>query len=434
MSSPFQPPPRGRVGPIAGSTQPQRPGMVPTPPEREQQRRRGPLTGTEGNPLALPRRPEGLTAEEADTEEATAPTDRWAYSHTGPAGAEGQVTGLSPSVELDEMRPLSVQFFHNPVPSEAPVTPQLVVPLVGGRTFGALPYPGGMTGNDVRLNSEAQTDATQVFLAIPDVPPIGYENLEEWLPDQIAITIELTWQSGGEGSPYSTMLYRVISYEITPDDGFKLVTFAVEPVETVVHGPPLEDEQLVGVTVRGYAKPNVAARARVAYRSGKSDLVFDCDWAGGFQVYADRLDISRLTFAPSPDRPYGDGPIAIAAQVIADAPRPSSGLAYTVIPQPVATDGYIEIPVHPFARRVNLLLKYGNSESEEASGDPPLGQILIAWGMKYGGSVGYIDAMSAREALFGQGHPVPFGASSLVLSNRSADDSIHLGAIWRIEL
>jgi hypothetical protein len=82
-----------------------------------------------------------------------------------------------------------------------------------------------------------------------------------------------------------------------------------------------------------------------------------------------------------------------------------------------------------FARRVTLLLKYGSV----GSGDAPLAQLFVAFKLPHQGSQGFIDALSARAALFGDGLPIPHGAEAIVLTNASAD-VVSMGAIFHLGL
>jgi hypothetical protein len=152
-------------------------------------------------------------------------------------------------------------------------------------------------------------------------------------------------------------------------------------------------------------------------------------------VHADRLEIARVVFAPDTTRPYLDAAVEISATVLADAPRPGGSISLTVppvaVPRPTG-ERFYAFPIHALARRVNLLLKYGNDE--DVPGDAPLGQIFLAFVGKYDRSLCYIDAMAAREALFGAGLPVPSGVSKLVVSNRSLDDSVQIGVVWRLDI
>lgn len=418
MTGPYKPP--GRLGPAAGSPAPQRPGMVPIPPERAQQRRRGAIPG--GAPLTLPQRPAETTG---DDSEQVSPQTRWAYHFQGNAGARDSVTAFKPVIELPEARPLAVQFYADPsVPQPAQAAPES---RTDAYIYDATLGDGGQLDGQLRFDSAGQTDATQVYLAVEHSGYIpGDPTVKDWFDAHTAVELEVQYES-------SWFRFSVDSIELTDDGGVAVLYIEVTPLADDIDpgDGPIDNMQAVNVQLTGVPLPNAGARARVRYRAGKSEVTFDCDWAGGFLVYADRFELSRVTFPLEASIDYEDGPIEIAASVMADAPRPAATLALTVQPQLVGVDESIEIPVHPFARRVNLLAKYGNAG---APGDAPLGQFFLAWLNKLNLSLGYIDAMSAREALFGPGLPVPFGVDTLVLTNRSADASVRLGVIWRLEL
>jgi hypothetical protein len=390
--------------------------MVPIPPERPQQRRRGAIPG--GAPLALPQRPAETAGDDA---EQVSPQTRWAYHYQGDAGLRDSVTAFRPIVELDEVRPLAVQFYADPTLSQpAQGAPQNTAPsYIYDDTL-----TSDNTAGQLRFNEAGQTNATQVYLH-PE--PFGYipgdPTIKDWFDAHTQVTLEVQYDS-------STFSFAVDAVLVT--DGGVVVLQVTPTADDIDPGDgPIDNQQAVVVSLTGLAKPNAGARARVRYTAGKSTVVFDCDWAGGFLVYADSIELSRVTFPLEPSIDYEDGPIEIAASVMADAPRPAATLALTVPPAAVGAEESIEIPVHPFARRVNLIMKYGNGD---APGDAPLGQFFLAWVNKLGLSLGYVDAMAAREALFGAGLPVPFGVDKLVLTNRSEDESVRLGVIWRLEL
>jgi hypothetical protein len=92
----------------------------------------------------------------------------------------------------------------------------------------------------------------------------------------------------------------------------------------------------------------------------------------------------------------------------------------------VASGELVTFALPQFARRVSLLLKYD-------SGDAPLAQILIAFATPYSGSQGFIDALSARASLFGDGMPIPHGANAIRITNSSAE-TLKLGAIFHLGL
>jgi hypothetical protein len=177
---------------------------------------------------------------------------------------------------------------------------------------------------------------------------------------------------------------------------------------------------------------NGAALARVTYIAGLSGKVhFDCDWMGGFLVLAQKLDIARVAYRPDAITcAYGAQPISIGANVAIGGPRPPHAPTYTVPPAAVAIGATRVVPLPLFARRVQLLTIYGDGG---ASGDIPSGQLFLAFMSSAGGVLQWIDALSARE-VFGGGLSVPHGAVSVALTNRSADASVCLGAIFHLSI
>ena len=103
--------------------------------------------------------------------------------------------------------------------------------------------------------------------------------------------------------------------------------------------------------------------------------------------------------------------------------------AYSMLIEAVAIDETYRLVVPSLARRVSLIALYGN---EGAPGDAPLGELFITFISAAGNAIAYIDAMSAREALFGLGLPIPNGTREVGLSNRSDDASVRLGAVWHL--
>lgn len=429
--SPFKPP--GRIGAAGESAQPQRPGMVPTPPVAPQQRKRGAIPG--GAPLARPVRPANVLSESGEDQAAT---DRWAYNYTGNAAAGAppsedggfdSIPPFKPAIELPEPRPLTVLFYQD-VQAVQVSTEPISQNFNGVYTFDdSAQNADGLAPGRFRV-SETDTDqpySSFIYLALPEpweTSPTDF--LDRATQPKIRISY------GGDSYFYS----KINEWEII-DGTPRVLQLTVDSIDAFVNETdgPLDDAQAVGVEFDGLRIPNAAVRARVRYRSGPSDITFDCDWAGGFQVYAERLEIQRVAFQPDVQIPFADAAVTISATVQADAPRPGGSLSLTVIPVRVPTltgKRFYSFPVHSLARRVCLMLKYG--ASEDLPGDAPLGQIFLAFVGKFGRSLCYIDAMSAREALFGAGLPIPAGTSQLVVSNRSDDDTMLIGLIWRLEL
>lgn len=411
--SPYKPP---KPPPGAGG------GHAPIPAVPVAARRRGAIPAA---PVQLPRRPTETDADELLDSEGY----RWAFQyrgHAGPApGGENNVddeTPFRPAVELPEAHPLTVLFYQDTQTVQTSIVP--TNQNWTAFTFDDTAHEGdGIEAGRVRVGVMGAT----VFIA---------EELDgsvrAFLEQNMSVRLKLTW---GTYESFAELI--VTDWEYRTTSAVPYLALTVTPDSNVINelDGPLENDEAVRVELFGMRLPNSAVRARVRYRNGKSEAEFDCDWVGGFQVLADRLELSRVRFAPDPSIAYNDAAIDVSATVIADAPRPGGSLSLTVAPVAVPTPTgvrHAELPIHPFARRVNLLIKYGNDE--DAPGDAPLGQIFLAFVGKFDRSLCYIDAMSAREALFGPGLPVPAGVSKLVLSNRSLDDSVRLGVIWRLDI
>lgn len=403
--------------------------------------------------VQLPRRP--LDVGEIDDEAKQAePPKSWAYQYRGnagpmapdnpsmPGGGGDDVIAdefpLKPAIDLPEARPLAVQFYQDTQTAQ----PTNVPTSQGYSSFyddaGIEPDAGDFEFDRLRLDDTSeggvmQPDAETIWIANSAAPgsPLVKTFLEENAPP---FQIEIRYLRGGVGGAPCALRWTVNSWEEGLDDDVGFLSLSVTPLSSD-RDQPMTSMDAIDIEVFGFQIPNAAVRARVRYRSGKSEVQFDCDWSGGFMVHADRLEISRVPFAPDTSRPYIDAPVEVSATVLADAPRPGGSISLTVppvaVPRPTGERFYV-FPIYALARRVNLLLKYG--DDPDAPGDAPLGQIFVAFVGKYDQSLCYIDAMSAREALFGPGLPVPAGVSKLVVSNRSDDDSMRIGVVWRLEL
>ena len=411
---PFKPP--HRLAPIPGVGSSAR-GVVPVPPVAETPRKRGAIPAA---PTSQPRRPADAAVA---VEEESTPKDRWAFRYTGLVGAGGEnnpEVPLEPVVELPDIRPLTVMFWQDtqfPQPAQPPS-----YTLPNQYLFEDQTDATGINDGRLRFNAAlpGAADVTQIFVAKFDNTMAAV--LEGWLIANTQLTMEITY---GAQSYFS---FAITGY--TSESNY--LVLEVEHEGSLMHElDTLENDTVLTLQTTGLRRPNAAVRARIKYTAGKlTDVSFDCDWVGSFTLHASRLEISRVGFAPDTSFPYFDAPVDIAATVMADAPPAKSLLQLTVPIADVEPDQFRELLIPSRARRVNLLLRYGD---EGASGDAPLGQLFLAFAGRQGRAVTYIDAMSAREALFGVGLPVPAGAVKLVLSNRSPDTSVQLGAIWQLE-
>jgi hypothetical protein len=394
---------------------PTRPGgaHAPIPSVPVAARRRGAIPGA---PVSLPRRP----VETADDAEQVSPTNRQIYTYRGNAGVRDNLEiAFRPLLELEETRPVAVLFHEDPAEPQpaTELSPEFGMNYLFDSTLG----DGGQVNGTLRFNTVGQTDATQIYVALIDADTS--DGIQARIEYSIESVVEVRYGA-------SWIRFQVDDYELQDDGGVGVIMLTVTPLASdidpgdgaIVNADPIE------LWHTGKKIPNAAVFARVRYWAGKSEVVFDCDWAGGFIIHADRIEISRVTFPSDPARGYLDGLVNIAATLMADAPSPAALLQRTIRPELVTgPTGTRTLTIPRFARRVNLIMTWDDP------GDVPLGQVFLAWAGKTGPAVAYIDAMAAREALFGQGLPVPYGVSRLVLSNRSAD-SMELGVVWQMRI
>jgi hypothetical protein len=171
-------------------------------------------------------------------------------------------------------------------------------------------------------------------------------------------------------------------------------------------------------------------RAVVTFSAGESrQLVFRCDWHGGVLLHAQSVSVELESFGADPLVSFVTFPVDVAATLALDAPRPPKAPTLTYQPTIVADAATRAIELPAAAQRVGLLLRYGEPVGSPA--DAPLGQIFVTFVDRLGTSMGWIDAQNAREALFGDGMPIPAGANRAVLSNRSGWD-VALGAVFHL--
>jgi hypothetical protein len=416
---PFKPPRALAPIPGVGASR----GLAPIPEEPTQQRRRG----------AVPPIPSGVTSRPStaaakDKSDKVVSKDRWALRYQGNAGVLNDsnvntAIPLEPVIELDTIKPLTVLFWQDtqyPQPSHEAHSQTFFEYLFDGTSQSG----SGLAMDRFRL-SETDTDMPYSGLIYVAVGPAD-GNIRRELQSTTSRTIAIRWG----GSSY--MEWTVDAWESESDGGVDYVVITATATDSLINETdgPLEDGEGVELEVRGLKVANAAVRARVTYTAGKLvDVSFDCDWIGGFTLHASRLEIGRVPYAPDTAIGYNDAPVDVAATVMANAPSATELLQLTVPVAAVAIDAYRELVIPPLARKLNLLLRYGN---EGAPGDAPLGQLFVAFVGRHDRSLSYIDAMSAREALFGVGLVVPAGATQLILSNRSTDPSIELGVVWAL--
>lgn len=98
---------------------------------------------------------------------------------------------------------------------------------------------------------------------------------------------------------------------------------------------------------------------------------------------------------------------------------PKAPPTYTFPTVAVDSQGSASFPVPAQARKLRCALRWG--EESGSTPDAPLGQYFFAFINRSFGPLGWIDAASAREALFGDGVFVPPGTHAVQFDNRSPD-------------
>jgi hypothetical protein len=372
--------------------------------------------------------------------------DLWTFAYQGTSGAEAVAVAF-PVIELPTPKPLTVQFHH-----DTSLRPAVVNTFPVGSSLAAQPGQVHPAPNRGRVDLTIDQGSG---VGNPGPGHIGIDNPSQ---PQLSTVIRVATHSGGvlnlELSEFDGATHVRIAWWVLAQPSF--VRFALNNA-TLVVGPSTPDEDYIELDVTPAEweireafdvdmtgtlgapllidsiiehKPNAIPRARITYTAGRAEgIQFECDWSGSLQLMASRVLIERLTVKADPLEPFYAQPIKIAAVILADGVRPAALPTLTERTATVATDSTITLPVPPLARRVSLLAIYGN---EGAEGDIPLGQLFVAFASLAGNALAYIDGMSAREALFGPGLPIPAGAFDLGLSNRSADNALRLGVVWHL--
>lgn len=197
---------------------------------------------------------------------------------------------------------------------------------------------------------------------------------------------------------------------------------------TVATGEPLAYTFTVPA---GETLANAAVFARVRYEAGKAqEQQFDCDWCNGFQVWARRFELWRVSRRADVAQAYASGTVRVHAVVaVGPAAHPPFPPQLTNEPEEVPASADRELTIPAYARRLSLLTRYGAGGSPT---DIPLGQIVVGFANNRGTAITWIDAISAREALFGgDGLPIPANASAVVITNKSPDP-LDLGVLWHL--
>lgn len=353
-----------------------------------------------------------------------APQDLWTFAYQGTSG--GDLTSAAfPVIELPKPKPLTFQFYQDTAlraPEQTSVNTICAI-----QTFDNPQVEADPGNNTFRLIDQGGGSfllllGTQTAHGLPPV---------ESVPDLLtAQKLQITLPTPVPGSAF---MYSIDSVDTTDPEFVRL--YLQLDYSSPVDADPIADGllcsfMLITSTPPEPPIPNAGVRARITYTAGRAEaLQFECDWSGALQLMASRVLLERVTVRTDGAISAQAQPIKIAAVVLADGDRPATLPTLTELTEAVPTDETYTLLVPSFARRVSLLVLYGN---EGAPGDAPLGELFVAFVSAAGNAIAYIDAMSAREALFGSGLPIPNGTREIALSNRSDDASVRLGVVWHL--
>jgi hypothetical protein len=109
----------------------------------------------------------------------------------------------------------------------------------------------------------------------------------------------------------------------------------------------------------------------------------------------------------------------VSAAIILGDRAPHQPPTYTYARRTIATEQFESFGVPAFGRRVRLHFIYGEEVGTPA--DAPLGQYFMTFVAPDGQNLGWIDAASSRESVFGEGVWIPPGAADVRFDNRSPD-------------
>lgn len=408
------PPKRGRMVPVpdASPTQPHARVRIPDAP------------------VTLPSKPvdKGVPLDKSGKPQAR---DLWTFAYEGGLGSEFSAVDFTP-IELPQPKPITLQFYQD-------------TSLRG--TTRVEPQPNNEWDQAWWLQPNDETPSAGALQLADVVTPLTNAVVLVSISDNFNAAVPFAGTAEGMFGTVShvRMTWGVASFIRYIFSGYEFVDGTPDFYRLVMSG--IESSNVVdpldttpGATaVRLYFespqeplefRPNAAVRARVKYSAGKAENIqFECDWSGSLQLMASRVELSRVAVAADPLAPYEPQPVKLAAVALVNGVRPVALPTLTIPTAAVGIDTTVTVGIPPLARRVSLLALYGN---EGAEGDIPLGQLFVAFKSGAGNALAYIDAMSAREALFGLGLPIPAGAVDLGLSNRSADTSVRLGVVWHL--
>lgn len=363
--------------------------------------------------------------------------------YDGLAGSAGVEVETLPTVEFDRVQPVAIQFYQDPSVGmvAAPAGNAPVGPAEPGDyvyTYSTVQTdpdqdPAATPALAVFAMNDAPTQATRFYFAQVDAaatdPQLSTYFFEH---AKAGALMRLTWQGGT--SVFRT-LDLVVSDVVEHGDYLEIVSVDAGVYEPNGDGDALQDGQNVDFHFMSSppAAPlppnpphNAAVRARVTYSAGTAgNLQFDCDWAGGLVVHAKKLSVARVAYPLDSRIAYRDDRVSLALTVCPAAPHSPHAPSFTVLPVPVAANATRVIAVPALARRLSLLCLY-------EVGDAKLATMHVAFVSRRGVALHWIDALSARAALFGEGVAIPPGTATLALSNRSADAGVQLGAVFHL--
>jgi len=387
-------------------------------------------------PLTRPSRPK--PPEKSKDGKSTAPPDLWAFSFDDKVGAEGVATPFD-AIELPAPKTLTVQFYQDTTVRSDPYTTPTPRPVLVEKEWGSQLYTPALGGGldpenpgSERLSIDHPEDptlTTKIRISVESVT--GTLSFDDYPTAQ---TIVIEWDGGT-----SYVRCEFVAVVVHDDDPDWIEVTVSSVLSSHIETPYSEDAIPLVVRLEGPTppdtinKPNASVRARVRYSAGKAeDIEFDCDWSGSLQLTASRVELSRVTFKPDPESPYVAQRVKVSAIARVNGASPIALPTLTLPTRPIPNDGDVQTVFEvapPLARRASVFIRYGDGG---APGDAALGQFFVAFIAADDVSLAYIDFMSAREALFGAGLPIPAGTRVVALSNLSDDHSVRMGLVWHL--
>jgi hypothetical protein len=345
----------------------------------------------------------------------------WESLHIGVAGSVLPVYEM-PDGLLRVPTPLELQLFEAPLYlPEAPTTPTHLLPRIG-RVHARIFYSIGNTGL-IRVDCDW----------LGSVPIVAHKSLAVY-----AVTDRF---AAGADPNYWEAAYTFS--DSTDDDDPGAATVAFDTPFPEVSGSLSADPPATAYVSRAGLSSDPAA-----FVGTHDSLVLQMSW--GVSATAVRYYVTSVVEQPgylvvslgglapgsatSMVEAIADGdPVIVRFEDVATArtridvavgvlvgSRPPTALpTYTYETTAVAAAGSAAFAVPAFARKLRCSLKWG--EASGSTPDAPLGQYFFAFMNRAFGALGWIDAASARESLFGEGLHVPPGTHAVQFDNRSAE-------------